>query len=46
MTGIDLEIRPLSRPELPLPAARLARWLIGKTLVRQHGSGRMSGRIV
>src|SRR3954469_15643557 len=46
MTGIDLEIRPLSRPELPLPAARLARWLIGKTLVRQHRSGRMSGRIV
>jgi DNA-3-methyladenine glycosylase len=31
---------------LPVPAARLARWLIGKTLVRQHKGGRMSGRIV
>jgi DNA-3-methyladenine glycosylase len=39
-------LRPLSRPELPAPAARLARWLIGKTLVREHKSGRMSGRIV
>ena len=25
---------------------RLARWLIGKTLVREHRRGRMSGRIV
>jgi DNA-3-methyladenine glycosylase len=41
-----LAIRPLARPELPAPAAHLARWLIGKTLVRQHKSGRMSGRIV
>jgi DNA-3-methyladenine glycosylase len=29
-----------------VPAARLARWLIGKTLVRQHPAGRMTGRIV
>jgi DNA-3-methyladenine glycosylase len=40
------DIRPLSRPELPVPAAVLARWLIGKTLVREHRRGRMSGRIV
>lgn len=41
-----MDIRPLSRAELPVPAARLARWLIGKTLVREHRRGRMSGRIV
>jgi DNA-3-methyladenine glycosylase len=41
-----LHLRPLRREELPVPAARLARWLIGKTLVRQHPAGRMSGRIV
>jgi len=41
-----MKIRPLSRSELPLPAAVLARWLIGKTLVREHRRGRMSGRIV
>ena len=41
-----LDIRPLTRDELPAPAARLARWLIGKTLVRDHRQGRMSGRIV
>jgi len=41
-----LKLRPLLREELPGPAARLARWLIGKTLVREHPAGRMSGRIV
>jgi DNA-3-methyladenine glycosylase len=41
-----MDIRPLSRSELPMPAARLARWLIGKTLVREHKRGRMTGRIV
>jgi len=41
-----VDIRPLSRSELPSPAASLARWLIGKTLVREHRRGRMSGRIV
>jgi DNA-3-methyladenine glycosylase len=41
-----LQLHPLRREELPVPAARLARWLIGKTLVRQHPAGRMSGRIV
>jgi DNA-3-methyladenine glycosylase len=39
-------MRPLSRSELPLRAAHLARWLIGKTLVRDHPNGCMSGRIV
>lgn len=39
-------LRPLRRDELPVPAARMARWLIGKTLVRQTSAGRMSGRIV
>ena len=29
-----LRLRPLLREDLPEPAARLARWLIGKTLVR------------
>ncbi|HEY2874331.1 MAG TPA: DNA-3-methyladenine glycosylase [Reyranella sp.] len=39
-------LRPLRRDELPVPAARLARWLIGKTLIRQTPAGRMIGRIV
>ena len=41
-----MDIRPLSRSDLPVPAAALARWLIGKTLVREHRRGRVSGRIV
>lgn len=41
-----MDIRPLLRSELPVPAALLARWLVGKTLVREHRRGRMSGRIV
>jgi len=41
-----MRLRALRRDELPVPAARMARWLIGKTLVRQHPAGRMSGRIV
>ncbi len=41
-----LRLRALQREELPVPAARLARWLIGKTLVREQPRGRMSGRIV
>jgi DNA-3-methyladenine glycosylase len=41
-----LQLRHLLREELPEPAARPARWLIGKTLVREHPAGRMSGRIV
>lgn len=38
--------RRLRRAELPSDTATLARFLIGKTLVREHPSGRMSGRIV
>jgi DNA-3-methyladenine glycosylase len=38
--------RRLRRAELPADTATLARFLIGKTLVREHPSGRMSGRIV
>jgi DNA-3-methyladenine glycosylase len=38
--------RVLRRSELPVDATKLARYLIGKTLVRDHGGGRMSGRIV
>src|SRR3954465_391076 len=41
-----LRLRPLQREELPLLAVQLARWLIGKTLVREHPAGRISGRIV
>jgi DNA-3-methyladenine glycosylase len=39
-------IRPLSRSELPVDTGELARYLIGKTLVRDSADGRMSGRIV
>jgi DNA-3-methyladenine glycosylase len=38
--------RPLRRGELPVDTATLAQFLIGKSLVREHPSGRMSGRIV
>jgi DNA-3-methyladenine glycosylase len=38
--------RNLRRAELPLDAAKLARFLVGKTLVRVTPSGRMAGRIV
>ena len=41
-----IAIRPLARAELPSGAAALARWLLGKTLVRQGEDGRISGRIV
>lgn len=39
-------IRRLRRTELPLDTAALARYLIGKVLVRDAAGGRMSGRIV
>jgi DNA-3-methyladenine glycosylase len=39
-------LRRLSRSELPLDTAALARFLIGKVLVREMPDGRMSGRIV
>jgi len=38
--------RRLRRGELPADTATLARFLIGKTLVREHPAGRMSGRII
>jgi DNA-3-methyladenine glycosylase len=39
-------IRPLRRNELPKDAEEMARYLIGKTLVRELGEKRLSGRIV
>jgi DNA-3-methyladenine glycosylase len=39
-------VRRLSRRELPIDTKALARFLIGKTLVRDTAEGRMSGRIV
>lgn len=40
------EIRRLSRASLPSDTAKLARFLIGKTIVRQLGRSRLGGRIV
>jgi DNA-3-methyladenine glycosylase len=47
-TGFQLarEVRRLSRASLPTDTAELARYLIGKTLVRKVGRNRISGRIV
>ena len=39
-------MRRLRRAELPRDTAELAKYLIGKTLVREHRSGRLAGRIV
>jgi DNA-3-methyladenine glycosylase len=39
-------IRRLRRPELPVDTAALARFLVGKILVRDTPQGRISGRIV
>jgi DNA-3-methyladenine glycosylase len=38
--------RRLRRAELPRDTAALARYLIGKTLVHEHGRERLAGRIV
>src|SRR5215471_5366744 len=38
--------RRLRRGELPVDTTVLAQFLIGKTLVRDHPDGRMTGRIV
>jgi DNA-3-methyladenine glycosylase len=40
------EVRRLSRASLPSDSADLARYLIGKTIVRKSGRNRISGRIV
>ena len=40
------EVRQLSRVSLPSDTAELARYLIGKTIVRKIGRNRISGRIV
>jgi DNA-3-methyladenine glycosylase len=40
------EVRRLSRASLPSDTAELARYLIGKTIVRKIGRSRISGRIV
>ena len=39
-------VTPLARPELPADTAALARFLIGKLLMRQLPEGKISGRIV
>src|SRR5579862_3331061 len=41
-----MRLRRLSRAELPVASAALARFLVGKTLVRTVPGGRMLGRIV
>ena len=40
------DVRRLSRASLPVDTAELARYLIGKTIVRKMGRSRISGRIV
>jgi DNA-3-methyladenine glycosylase len=40
------EVHRLPRPSLPSDAAELARYLIGKTIVRKAGRSTISGRIV
>ena len=42
----ELQIRRLQRDELPVQTVKLARFLIGKTLVHDLPRGRLAGRIV
>src|SRR5208282_1448339 len=42
----EKQIRRLRRAELPVDTVKLARFLIGKTIVRELPAGRLSGRIV
>jgi DNA-3-methyladenine glycosylase len=46
MSGERLKIRRLRRDELPISTVKLARFLIGKTLVHDLPHGRLVGRIV
>jgi DNA-3-methyladenine glycosylase len=39
-------LRPVSRTDLPVDTVELARYLIGKVIVHDTASGRLSGRIV
>ena len=43
---VAYDVRRLSRASLPVDTAALARYLIGKTIVRKMGRNRISGRIV
>lgn len=43
---LDHKVRRLSRRSLPVGTVELARYLIGKTIVREAGRNRLSGRIV
>jgi DNA-3-methyladenine glycosylase len=45
-TGAKIRIRRLTRAELPDDTVALARFLIGKAVVRELPAGRVSGRIV
>ena len=41
-----LRLRRLRRTELPVDTVKLARYLLGKALVREHPEGRINGRII
>ncbi len=43
---VEHDVSPLSRARLPVDTTELARYLIGKTIVRKVGRSRISGRIV
>jgi len=42
----DVDLRRLLRAELPVNTVKLARYLVGKVIVHETASGRLSGRIV
>jgi DNA-3-methyladenine glycosylase len=46
MDNVRQDSRRLSRADLPVDTAALARYLVGKTIVRTVGKSRLSGRIV
>ncbi|MBJ6958587.1 DNA-3-methyladenine glycosylase, partial [Vibrio cholerae] len=45
-TAALFELRPLHRQDLPVETKALAKFLIGKILVREDASGVLAGRIV